>query len=443
MLAAVPLLAVAVVDGAAVLGRHSGESAARHDAAPRVTQRHADTEAAEAQRRAVAARTHAIRELLARRGDAVLHHDRREWRLTLDPGSPKFRRRQMQVFDNLHKVRFASWSYSFEANESQLPGPPQKKYAAPTWAPLGFSLNYRLRGFDKRPTNLPQYPTFVNRGGSWYLASFSDFAKRGMRSALDLWDFGPVEVLRTPSVLVLGHPESMATMQGVAAEVAADIPRVSAVWGEHWSQHAVVLVPSTQQELGRVVDDYGSLDNIAAVATAEVQIGSGKPDPVGDRIGINPANWPKLSPLGRRIVLTHELTHVATRAVTSAATPTWLAEGFADYVGYLGSGVPTTFVAQDLGNDLRAGQEPRHLPRDGQFDGRNVRLSQSYEGAWLACRLIAERWGQRTLVRLYDAVGRSHEQPAAAVASALQRFLHLSQPEFTKAWRAYLSTELT
>ena len=56
----------------------------------------------------------------------------------------------------------------------------------------------------------------------------------------------------------------------------------------------------------------------------------GQPKPVGDRIGINPANWPKLSPLGRRIVLTHELTHVATRVYTSESTPSWVVEGFAE-----------------------------------------------------------------------------------------------------------------
>jgi hypothetical protein len=313
----------------------------------------------------------------------------------------------------------------------------------PSWAPAEFALHYRLRGFDHRPTNLAQFPTFVHRSSGWYLASLSDFTDAGAKSSKDLWDFGPVTIVRTSSVLVLGHPGSESLMQGLAAEVAADIPRVTAVWGHGWARKAVVLAPSTQHELGQVAGDFGKLDNIAAVASAEVNVGSGKPDPVGDRIGINPDNWLKLSPLGQRIVLTHELTHVATRAVTSSSTPTWLAEGFADYVGYLDTGVPASFVAQELAADINAGNAPKQLPSDAQFDGASKKLSQAYEGAWLACRLIAQRSGQPMLVRFYSAVGRSERGPRLAVALALARLLHESRFEFTKQWREFVRSELS
>ncbi|HEX4654946.1 MAG TPA: hypothetical protein VH274_04310 [Mycobacteriales bacterium] len=442
MLAAIPLLAVAVVDGAAVLGRHS---ASRAKPVPSAAPGHdrstvADRRAAAAA--GAAARVTAIRSLLDRRGDAVMTHDATEWRATLDPQHPSFVRRQLQVFDNLQHVSFASWSYDFDAQRSHRPAANASRYRDPTWTPADFSLAYRLRGFDRRATSLQQYPTFVHRASGWYLTSLTDYRSRGDRSSTDLWDYGPVIVVRTAHVLVLGHPGSRPLMRAIATEVASDIPRVSAVWGDGWPERAVVLLPTTQPELGRVVDDYGDLDNIAAVATAEVQIGSGRPDPVGDRIGINPANWPKLSPLGQRIVLTHELTHVATRAATSAATPTWLAEGFADYVGYLGSGVPTAFVAQDLGAAIRAGRAPRHLPLTPAFDGANARLSVAYESAWMACRMIADRWGQSALVRLYAAVGRSRLDPATAVDLTMRRLLHVSIPAFTARWRGFVRSEL-
>lgn len=424
-----------VVDAAAVLGRHSAESGHR---APPGQQA---TSAAPLAVASAAARTAAIHDVLRRRGDAVLHHDVSEWRSTLDPDNARFDQAQMTVFANLSQVPFASWSYSVDPSRSRSL-PRTSRYDATTWAPEQMFLNYRLRGFDVRATSLPQYPTFVRRGTDWYLASLNDFAGRGDVSSTDLWDFGPVVVVRTRNVLVLGHPSARPVMRSLAAEAAADIPRVTSVWGDGWSKSAVLLVPATQHELGQVVQDYGDLDRIAAVATAEVQIGTGLPDPVGDRIGINPANWPKLSALGQRIVLTHELTHVATRAVTSASTPTWLAEGFADYVGYLGSGVPTGFVAQELGAAVRAGDVPRRLPRTAEFGGASKQLSQAYEGAWLACRLIAQRWGQRALVRLYATVGRSSLSPEAAVESAMRRLLHLSEASFVQQWRGFLRSEL-
>lgn len=231
-------------------------------------------------------------------------------------------------------------------------------------------------------------------------------------------------------------------MQLLADEAVADIPRVTAVWGSRWTRRVVLLVPSTQHELSMVVDDYGDLDHIAAVATAEVQTHPGRPDPVGDRVGINPDNWPKLSALGRRIVLTHELTHVATRSVTGAAMPTWLAEGFADYVGYLGSGIPTDFAAQELAADVRAGHVPAQLPSDDEFDGDSKQLSQAYEGAWLACRMIAERHGQSTLVRFYRTVGTSASGQSDALASASAKVLHEPFSRFTREWRSFVRAEL-
>jgi len=142
-------------------------------------------------------------------------------------------------------------------------------------------------------------------------------------------------------------------------------------------------------------------------------------------------------------VLTHELTHVASRADTGSCTPTWLVEGFADYVGYHDSGVPTGVVAQELAADVRAGHVPLHLPRDDDFNGDNKRLPQAYEGAWMAARLIASRWGQPALVRFYRAVGSSTEQPAQAVSDAFASVLHTSLHSFVAAWRAYLRAQLS
>jgi hypothetical protein len=438
-LAAVPLVAVLLAEAGLALRDSTDSTGDNTRAAPRST----STTQGERAESAAAARAAAIRDLTRRRAHAVMHHDRAEWRSTLDPVRPAFRREQLKLFDNLRDVPLRSWRYSFDTDQQRPPVPRSTRYGAPSWSPLAFRLHYRLRGFDRRATSLMQYPTFVQRDGSWYFASFDDFRGQDRRSATDLWDFGPVSVVRTDDVLVLGHPDTLPTMQALAVEVAADIPRVTAVWGSDWARRVVVLVPSTQHELSQVVNDYGDLSDIAAVATAEVTVGAGDPNPVGDRIGINPANWPKLSLLGRRIVITHELTHVASRALTSAATPKWLAEGFADYVGYLGSGVPTTFVAQDLRDAVLAGKDPQTFPTDESFRGSSERLSQSYEASWLACQLIAQRWGQSTLVRFYEAVGRSHERPGAAVAAAATRVLHISSHELMSRWRSYVRSELS
>jgi len=346
------------------------------------------------------------------------------------------------MFRNLARVPIANWSYEVSATRSPLHLPQLRRYGAPTWAPALFALHYRLAGFDARPADRRQYPTFVERHGHWYLASLTDFAPAGRVSTTDLWDYGPVDVVRRQRVLVLGPPAELSTMRTVAHVVVTSIPKVTAVWGSHWARRAVVLVPATQYEMGRINSDNGDLDQIAALSSAEVSATNGRPAPVGDRITINPANWPKLGPLGAAVVITHELTHVATRVDTGAQTPKWLVEGFAEYVSFHNSGVSTGLAAAELAREVRAGQLPSRLPPNRAFRGSAANLGAIYQSSWLACRYLAERYGQPMLVRFYRSVGTSPLRTRAAVRTAMQQLLHLSVGQFTADWRRYMKDQL-
>jgi hypothetical protein len=154
-------------------------------------------------------------------------------------------------------------------------------------------------------------------------------------------------------------------------------------------------------------------------------------------------NLSRLDPAGRRLVIQHELTHIATRAVTDDQMPTWLIEGFADYVGNLGSGRTSTDIAGELTAEVRAGRLPAALPADTDFDNSGGRLPQLYEEAWLACRLIADRIGQHGLVRFYLAVAdAARVNPATALATGLRSLLGTDPRSFTASWRTYLRTQL-
>jgi len=385
-------------------------------------------------------RASAIRGLLERRSAALLVRDRTGFLAGVDPGSPAFRAKQAQLFDNLARVPLRSWSYVLDADH-ELPQSPSRlaRYHAPLWVPH-LDVAYELAGFDTRPTVQRQYDTFVERAGRWYLGADDDFADAGGQTGRGLWDFGPVVVTPTPTSLVLGHPHTAATLRAVASVVDIAIPRVTAVWGRDWPGKVVVLVPDTQDELSRILLEGNDLSQIAAVATAELS-GSGR-SPAGERIIVNPPNFAKLGTLGRDVVLTHEITHVASRAATTAATPTWLAEGFADYVGYLDTGVPVTAAAHELAVDVRAGRVPAALPTAADFAGSNPRLAQTYEMSWLACRLIAASTGRAGLVAFYRQVGAYHGAPAAAVEAALSARVHVSTAQFTRSWRDAMVRQL-
>jgi hypothetical protein len=118
--------------------------------------------------------------------------------------------------------------------------------------------------------------------------------------------------------------------------------------------------------------------------------------------------------------------------------PTWLVEGFADYVGNLDSRQPVVVAASELRAEVRAGKEPGALPTSADFTDAGARLPQVYEQAWLACRLIATLAGPAGLVRLYHLVAA----PGATVDRALRTVVHVSTAQFTARWRQYLRTEL-
>jgi hypothetical protein len=389
---------------------------------------------------AEAARFRAVQDLLHARSEAIVGRDRAAFLAVLDPAAKGFRRDQARMFAHLAPVPIATWSYDLTA-ESRRPPPDAERYGAPIWSPSYFVLHYRLAGFDDKPTALQQYPTFVQRDGKWYLASLRDYAPR-LVSATDIWDHGPVKVIRRRNVLVLGSPTQAATMTEVANQAQASIGAVSAVWRRSWSRHVVVLVPRTTRQMALLAEFDGDVSKLAALTSAEVSTTAGSPTPVGDRITINPVTWPMLSEVGARVVIRHELTHVATRASTSAHAPTWLSEGLADYIGFLDAPVSVRVAASALARLVANGEVPDALPRNRDFRSSNPQLAVHYEASWLACRYIAERFGERTLVRFYRAIGTSPARPSVAVADATRKILGMGVGRFVARWRGYLTGQL-
>jgi hypothetical protein len=59
----------------------------------------------------------------------------------------------------------------------------------------------------------------------------------------------------------------------------------------------------------------------------------------------------------------------------------------------------------------------------------------------MACRMIADRWGEAKLGGFYRAVG-THEKRPGAVQEAMAKVLDTDLKTFTAAWREYLRDQL-
>ncbi len=393
---------------------------------------------------ALAERERAVRQLLDDRAGALVRRDRASFLAVVDPAATELRARQGDLFDALEEVPLQLWRYDLDAATERPPDAVlDRTYGRERWWAPDVTLEYALAGFDDRPTVAEHHLTFVLRDGRWLLAADDDFADVGLPTPQALWDRGPVVSERVGDVLVLGRPGARRLLRNVASITAAAVPRVDQVWGQDWRHGAVVLVPTSGAEMSELLGSETDLSQIAAVATAELSGGKGEFDPTGDRILVNPDTFSRLGQLGRRVVLTHELTHVATRRATGPAVPAWLAEGFADYLGYRDVDLPLALSARELRKDVRAGRVPQALPADGDFAGGNPSLAQAYEQAWLAVRLLAKQHGQAGMLRFYRAVGaRRGVEAEDAVDQALRSELGTSTAQLTAAWRTSLQRDL-
>jgi hypothetical protein len=384
-----------------------------------------------------------IRAMLTAHARAVQEHDRAAFLAGVDdqPPAAPLRQAQRSEYANLIRLPLTHWAYLL-GPRAQAPGAQAaaRRRFGPSAVIYRVTLSYALRGIDELPSSQQLSWTFVRVNGRVVIADDTALAAVGGPSWRGPWDFGPLVVVHGAHALVVGHPRNRALLRPLAAAVSAAVPVVASVWGAGWARQVFVIVPASATESSADLGAAGAEPApVAAVAASDgIDPVSGKV--LAPRLVVDPRRLAGLSTVGLQILLQHEVAHLADAAATSESTPTWLVEGFAEYVGNLGSGQSVPLAASELAARVRHGQLPRSLPAAADFGG--AAAAAAYQGAWLACRLIAARIGTAGLVQLYRAVGRSEAAPAAAADAGLRRYLHEDTRAFVRQWRAYLRSEL-
>jgi hypothetical protein len=361
-----------------------------------------------------------IQSLLDRHARALLDRDEAGYLAALDPSLVPAARTQ---FDRLAEVPLGGLSY--RVTDVDRTGGDTVTAEA--------ELGYRIEGYDPAPVTTGRILDLTERDGRWYVTG--DRAAEG--APQQLWQQGDVDAVTGRRSLVLGVGQSDERLREIAAAADRAVPAVGDAWDGAWAGRVVVLVPASVEAMGRLLGGpAASYRGIAAVTTGET---GGGPQAPADRVIVNPEAYGVLGAFGRQLVLTHEATHVATRVQTTRATPIWLSEGLADWVAYRGTGRTAAQAAPELARAVRAGELPARLPEDPEFGfgGDAEALARAYEGGWLACELIADRWGEAKLTAFYRAVG-AHPGRGGAVEKALQEVLGTTPEDFTADWQAYL-----
>jgi hypothetical protein len=377
----------------------------------------------------------ALATLLRARASAVLTHDRRAFEATLDDLHSGFGLRQLAAFDALSRLPLATFSYGTPQPAPALSAARVQQVGPGAWV-AKVTGRYSLAGFDTAQREFETYFTVVRRDGAWKLAADTDGGTQPQ-----VWDMPDLAVLRGRDTLVIGTgPSSRLRPYVTLGDVA--VQQVRQVWTSRWNGRLVLVVASTAAQMAEQVGQAAS--QVAQVAA----ITDGPFDAQGragaDRVIVNPSAFSRLQERGQQVVISHEATHVATRATTDRPVPLWLSEGLAEFVGYRPSGATRAEVAAPLLDLVRAGKGPTGLPSAGDFDPAHTTIAPSYNAAWLAVSRIADRYGVPALVRFYRAAATSPSagtpagDPEANTRSAFVSVLHITQAQFTQDWLAYL-----
>lgn len=397
------------------------------------------------QPRADLTRADAVTALLDRRAQAVRERDERAFLATIDPeADDAFVATQRRLYDNLAGVPFDEWTYQLSPDDTlDVADLPEEDTdgADEVWAPA-VDLRYALRGGDVVPTSRAMGYLFARHGATWYLRSDSALDRLGRRSWRGPWDYGPCVVTPTEHGIVVSHPGDGPMVKRLTGELDDSVRAVSALWPTSWPERVVLMLPDSPSEMRALVGakDF-PVDAVVAVAVAD-RVDNATREVTGQRVVLSPTGVRALSATSLRVVLRHEITHVAARADTVDGSPTWLLEGFADYVGYRDSGVTLAEGAPDLMGEVRSERLPESLPEDRAFRMSGPDLDQAYQESWSLAKYIAGEYGEQRLVSLYRELAAAGAVSARETDGLLRGVLGVDRAALVQGWRAYLLAAL-
>ncbi|MFD0583565.1 hypothetical protein [Dactylosporangium darangshiense] len=375
----------------------------------------------------------AIDEVLARHADAVKRKSVDAWMADVDQVDPGFVKRQRQEFENLTKVPFAELQFertniSAPKMAAFLPSQLFDRYHAAVRV-IAVTVRHRVEGVDTKVVATPWLAVFGYVGGRWVIAG--DGAGKDMPTGAEgqPWDAdGAITVVRDDRVVAVLSAEDADGGQKLLQLAEAGLRQVAEVRPTGWDGKVLLTAVNDKQ----IFDTYfaESPDRVAEVAAIAVPYygavaeWSARPSYATTRVVFNPT---ELSAPTAELQhdLTHEFTHAAMGPVTGPYTPRWVVEGFAEYVAYKDGKYNAAGIRAALG-----GMTIGTFPDDKQF----YEEPRNYISGWLACRMIAETYGQDKLIAFYEAFMRMSE-----VESVSREVLGVGQTQLEQQWRDFVA----
>lgn len=372
-----------------------------------------------------------IRDLLARRAAAVARRDLPAFMESVDPAQPAFREAQARRFTWMGALSLNDYSLELDPEDGELTRrQDRERYGVPVVvAPV--EERYRIEGYGDDPVLSTAFLTFVLRDGRWRIAADADVEDLGLTSSRELWDFGSVQVARSEHFMVLAHPDEARFAPEILRLAEEALPGVDEIWRRPWSKRVPILVPSSREELEELLDTPLDVSKFVAFALFSIDRDEGVRWQ-GSRIILNRANFLARTAATRRVILVHELVHVATTEARGAFTAGFVEEGLAELAG-AGTGGTGLLDAQ-----VRRGRFDAMLPEDLDFSsGSQAEIVLAYQEAASAIGYMRDRFGLEGVAGFYEAYGSARIEPGTVryhLDRSFRQALGISLEQFEREW---------
>lgn len=351
--------------------------------------------------------------------------------------TPALAEHETNALANAREVAFSTFEVAATTQYSGNLASPRVRARYRTSDVRTYEIEERSQiGFETGIYEEPGAFTFTREapGGSydgWRLAAKNDLDVLGFFSPLHMWDLAPVKVLTSARFLVLTFEDAVETLRPVLdiAEDAYD--RGSEFWPEPLRDRFVLVVPTTTEQLRRIMHETVALEKFVAFVAAGSDRETGW-TPTGPRVFVHLDHLRNYRRAPQLEIIAHELIHAVTRDESGPKVPAWVEEGLANFAG--GSGGRPLRIPPGTASDA--------FPSDDQFFAGPVGDIQTvYDKAQIAIQVLDERFGRAGLVRFYEDLGSRRVVAGTEeyhVRDAIRRSVGWSYDDWVAAWRERL-----
>lgn len=382
-----------------------------------------------------------IADLLKRRSDAISAFDAAAFDQTMAGAPSSYADPQRVWLRRLKALPLQRYDLVLEDDEYGDLARPKDKQSYDEVRVVTARERIMLRGYDATPTNEQMFLTVARTGSRWSVVGDTATDDLGLQSNRTLVDFGEVEVSQRDGILVVSHPSEHDAVATILKQAATARSRVRTSWPLGWKAPIVIMVPSTVDELARILQTTFELSTFVAFAASSVDRSHGY-HLTGHRVFLHWPNFRKYSGSYQTQVLSHEFTHLATRDISGTYVTPIFDEGVAQQYGE-GRGETTQLSRRVKNATLASTLVPAWYFLAGPSDD----IYLAYEEAASFVKYLNGRFGKDAAARAYREIGRIDPDTPGTWRyhqdRVFQSLFKESYPSLERGWYSSIRKELS